>query len=347
MEKNKDFDQIMREITGGLSGDPKKDMAYLKEKGEEYKDHELATEILRACGRMMYDLMPDDTKKQMEEALNKDMYGTEAALEEARFNIYKKDYDKALKILEDLVKKLEELDAFKDDQVSEYHVFDELLDEILYTHLYKPEKELRQAQIPYPEIYFLYGNLLVELKRIDEARNALKKGLRWNPVSFQLTAEYIETFKMEGNMEEFFSQTLKAFKIATRGPQVARCLRNLGYYFVEKELYKEALACYMASAPYDSNRTQIQSEMYYIQQMTGGKIKEPTDEEMKAISEKYGFPLGPDKEVIEIIFGLAGHFMREEQAEPARYFLTIGYELTGDEEIKGLLDKLPQPEGDE
>ena len=66
-----------------------------------------------------------------------------------------------------------------------------------------------------------------------------------------------ETFKMEGDMEEFFSQTLKAFKIATRGPWVARCLRNLGYYFVEKELYKEALACYIASAPYDSNRTQI------------------------------------------------------------------------------------------
>ena len=66
-------------------------MAYLKEKCEEYKDHEFATEILRACGRMMYDLMPDDSKKEMEEALDKDMYGTEAALDEAKFNIYKKN----------------------------------------------------------------------------------------------------------------------------------------------------------------------------------------------------------------------------------------------------------------
>ena len=90
MADNKDFDSIMREITGGLSGDPQKDMAYLEEQMQNYKEHELSKEIIRACGRLIYELIPDDKKEELAKAINNDASGTEAALEEVRFNIYKK-----------------------------------------------------------------------------------------------------------------------------------------------------------------------------------------------------------------------------------------------------------------
>lgn len=230
MADNKDFDSIMREITGGLSGDPQKDMAYLEEQMQNYKEHELSKEIIRACGRLIYELIPDDKKEELAKAINNDASGTEAALEEVRFNIYKKDFDKALRIMEALVTKVEELNAFQDDQVSEYHVFDEFFEEVLYQYRAKPDKDIRRAQIPYTEIYMLYGSLLVELKRIPEAQEALRKGLRWNPVSFRITSEYIETYKMTGELEQFFNLTKEAFKIAFRSVDVARCYRNLGFY---------------------------------------------------------------------------------------------------------------------
>lgn len=56
MSENKDFDSIMREITSGLTGDPNKDIPYLDEKCKEYKDHEYGKEIVRACGRLMYEV---------------------------------------------------------------------------------------------------------------------------------------------------------------------------------------------------------------------------------------------------------------------------------------------------
>ena len=90
MADNKDFDSIMREITGGLSGDLQKDMAYLEEQMQNYKEHELSKEIIRACGRLIYELIPDDKKEELAKAINNDASGTEAALEEVRFNIYKK-----------------------------------------------------------------------------------------------------------------------------------------------------------------------------------------------------------------------------------------------------------------
>ena len=339
MSNNKDFDTIMREITGGLIGDSEKDMVYLQTKCEEYKNHEMSTEIVRACGRLMYDLMTDEQKEALGSAISKDSLGTETALDEIRFNIYKKDYDKALKMIDDLTRKVEALDMYHDDQVSEYHTFNEFFEEILYHHIYKPEKELRQAQIPYTEIYYLYGSLLFEMKRFEEARQMLQKGLRWNPMDFSITAEYIETYKAEGNMELFFEKTKEAFKIAIHTPQVARCFRNLGYYFVEVEKYSEAVAALLLSKNYEEDAQQVQSELYYINQVTGG-IKTPSVEEAKQYSEQYGFPMGADKEILHLAYNYGKHYLDAGQKEPARYFLSILYELTDDEEIKKMLDSI-------
>ncbi len=62
MAENKDFDSIMREITGGMSGDAKEDMAYLQDQMEKYKDHEMGKEIIRACGRLMYEQVKNNLR---------------------------------------------------------------------------------------------------------------------------------------------------------------------------------------------------------------------------------------------------------------------------------------------
>lgn len=64
-----DFDQIMKEITSGLTGDNKADMTYLQEQMEKYKDHEMGKEIIRACGRIMYQLMPEEAKVELAKAM--------------------------------------------------------------------------------------------------------------------------------------------------------------------------------------------------------------------------------------------------------------------------------------
>lgn len=60
MNDTRTFHQIMDDITSKLTGDPKKDIPYLNQQSELYKDHEYAKEILRACGRLIYEVMPED-----------------------------------------------------------------------------------------------------------------------------------------------------------------------------------------------------------------------------------------------------------------------------------------------
>ena len=107
MSESKVYDSIMKEITAGLTGDPSKDMPYLQAKCAEYKEHEFGKEIIRACGRLMYDMIPDDKKEELKKVMQKDSLGIESALKEIKTNISEKNLEKALKNAESLVSRVE------------------------------------------------------------------------------------------------------------------------------------------------------------------------------------------------------------------------------------------------
>lgn len=62
--------------------------------------------FIRACGRLMYELIPDDQKKELERVIDNDAKGTEAAIKEIRFNVFEGNIDKAFKLSEALVSKM-------------------------------------------------------------------------------------------------------------------------------------------------------------------------------------------------------------------------------------------------
>ena len=341
-DKRNELDVILREITEGLTGQAEHDGPYIMEQMEKYKTHELAKEILRACGRLIYNIIPEDSKDQFQRAIGNELLGVDATLDEARFNMYKGDAERAKVIMEDLICKIEALDAFRDDIASEYHTFKEPFEDVLYRFRFKPDKDIRQADIPYSEIYLLYGTVLFELKDYEKAKSVLQTALKWNPIDSQIHFEYAEVFKVTGDLEEFFNLTCEDFKLVYRSADIARCYRNLGFYFIEKELYKEAAGCYFMSILNDPESKQAMSELYYIGTKTGKEVLQPSEKEMKKISNKYGFPLGPDDDVAGLSFVHGKHFYEQEEYAWAKYFWSITYDLTGDDEIKKLLEGLEQ-----
>lgn len=338
------FDEIMREITSGLSHISEQDIPYLRGQMEKYKEHELSKEILRACGRLMYELLPDDKKDDLAKAIKNDGYAYETALDEVRFNVYKKDYDKALSIIEAVIKKAESLEAFQNDAVSEYYTFDEPFEEVAYKINNESEKTIRRAPLPFSTMYLLYGSLLFEMKRYDEAQAALRKSLKWNPTSAEANFEYIETFKVLGDFETFFSLSKDALNYVFRAVDVARCYRNIGFYFVEKGLYREATFCYLLSAEFERESKQVQSELYFISHRCKQDFGDPSMDDLKAIGEEYGFHVGPSDDVIDASYGIGKHCLEAKDYPLAKYFLSITYDLVHDAKIKEMLDGIPNAE---
>lgn len=339
-----DFDAIMKEITGGLTGDGQKDMQYLMDQIEKYKDHEMGKEIIRACGRLIYQCVPEERKAEFGRMIQNDLLSHESVLEEVRFKQHEKKYDEALALLEGMIRKIEDVNFFEDDRVSEYHCFSEFFEEALYRMRVRPEKELRRADDPLDQIYTQYGSLLIDLGRPEDAEAALEKALRWNPASAQIIFEYAEAAKLQGNMDAFFQRTLDAFRYAFRPKQVARCFRNLGFYFTEKELWEESAACHTMSLQFDRESTMAMSELYYIQRKAGKVIPPPTMEYVQKIADKYGFPAGADPDVIGMSYSYGKHFAESGDPAWARYCWQITYDLTDDEEIKKMMDALSKEE---
>ena len=338
------YEETMAEIEAGLTGDPKHDIKYLKEQCDKYKDSENGREIVRACGRLMAKALPEDAMAEINKALNKDFSKFEKKLNEVKKCQIEKNFGKALELLEPLIKDMEGMESnglYADDSVSEYYCFDDPMEEVLYAHFNNCQKELRHCDIPYATAYMQYGSLLIDLDRWDDAQKALKKALEWNPSSTHIIFELGETYKHANELDLYFKTIIDAFKYCYEPHSLARAYRNIGYYFIEKELYDEAIAAYFMSYHFEQSEL-VQNELMYINKISGKEIVQPSIDDMKKVADKYGFTIGAHEDVLGIAFAIGKDAMGNGKSgnETAKYFFSIVYNLTGDDDIKQLIDKL-------
>lgn len=314
-----ELDAIMGKIRDGLTGDTERDIRYLEKCAEMYRTHPLHLEIARACGRMITQMLPEDVQKETERLSQQAIEEMEGKVEQANFLQYQKKYQEALEMLEPVVKDVDETSFLKDDSVSEYHTFREPLQFLLYDFLYGNEKKTRCCALPYDKVYFSYGSLLIDCHRVQEAQQALKKAVQWNPLSEEIYFEYVETYKMLGDLETFHRETMKAFSWLYTPEGMARAYRNIGYYFVEKGEYRTAADCYFLSMHYEKSK-QAQSELFYIFKTAGVKFEAPDCTRLKECARKNHLPLGYNQEVIAILYAAVEHFQEEKDEESEKYY---------------------------
>ena len=337
------YNEIMQDIASGMAGDPKADWEYLNAEADKYKDHEMSKEILRGIGRLISTIIPEGMKEklvELEQKMHSDFLGLEAIVEEAHFNIYKQNFPKALELIESAVAKLEtEHLLFQDDRVSEYRYFRNPLEELLYRELYKPEKEVRYIPEDHSQVYFVYGNLLYELKRYDEAVAALKKAMRVNPVRTDVLFELGDLYKRRQQWDDFLELSKRSLAVAYKSADIARAYRDLGFYFSDHREYDTAAALFFLSTQYAESPV-ANSELYYIIKETGKELPEFGPEEVKQILSMREIQFGVSQDVLGISYAFAQRFEKEKNADAARFFYDILYDLTHDDGIRKKLEGL-------
>ncbi len=344
---NNEYETIMATIRAGLTGEADKDIPYLREQAEAYKGHPLQKEIIRECYRMIYGKLPEELKKQFTDALDKDTEALSDRLEQAERERSQGNLKGALEIVEKLAQDIEAAGMYADDEVSEYRDFEELFEDLLYRHQYQPKREIRRPGFQCARLYMLLGSLRIDDRRIGDARAALEKGLHWCPVNFALRCEYAETFRMLGDMDGFWRESLEMFRCAFRPKQVGRCFRNFSFYFVEKKLYPVAVGCLKRSLEFDPTaKNAVRNEYNYICSQVGGQVPLPSAEKFCSFAERYGFPTDPDETVFGLARACAKASMDKGNSKTAVYMLLIVFGLTTDKESrKDLKTLIAQLEG--
>lgn len=108
------FQDTINEIFKGLTGDNKADIQYLKEQMEQHRDDENSTEIIRALGRKVFELLPDEAKAELNQIIGNEVDTINSTVEEAKFQLSQNNPLKAEELLKSAIDSIPL--EFKDDE---------------------------------------------------------------------------------------------------------------------------------------------------------------------------------------------------------------------------------------
>ena len=335
-----EYEQIIEEIKNNLTGDPAHDIPYLREQAEANKGNK---PLLREIGRLMYSALDDETREKFDNALKRDLAKLDEKLAAIRKKYSEGKVEEALADIEEPSKYCDSV--FNDNTDGTYKYFYEPMEHVLYDHFFKPDRTVRDCPSFKPETYFMHGVILVELRRLEEARKVLEKAIAISPTHAQIRFEYAETFKMEGRLDEFLKETTETQKYCIRPTDLARFYRDMGFYFSEKEMWSEAATMYVISHQYDPESKAMAHEMMYIFTKSNGKAKPLNEKQPEKLGKKYGFEVGHHSAVPALACVVGQRCVESKMFDGAKYFMTIAYDLMKDERIKALIDSFPAPYG--
>jgi tetratricopeptide (TPR) repeat protein len=338
----KDKDEIISNIRRGLTGDDTHDARYLYEAAEAYKDHPEGGEIAAACGTMLMDMIPEDRRADLDRMFRRQQ-GIDEAIVRAQQEIKRGMLHKAEQILFEAVKSAGRARMYTDNTKEEYRSFTEPYEQILYVYRTQTKRRIKNADNALLRLYFLYGSVLLEEGKMGASRASFKKARNLNPVSTPAALRIAESYRMEGKLMKMAAAAKEAHKNAYKAADVAAAMRYFAYFFSEKEKWQEALTYLLLSLTFDKDNQEAKEEIAYVRRSAreGGLVlQEPSEEVIAQIEETTGFPVHPDLDVVGIAWNAGTENYSRGDFEKAEYFLTIVYDLTGDQESLHMLKKI-------
>ena len=330
------YEEIIKEIKANLGENRDLNRQYLSSQIEVYKDHPYNKEIIKEISRMMWDCLSEDEKQEFIEISERENPIMDI-LNDIYYDIENGNYETPLEELNAFMETFPEM--FEDDKVSEYHYFTNPLEDLIFRKYIGAEKELRYIPDNQPllDLYYVYGFLLLENQEYDKAEEYLKKAIRINPVSARIILELTEIYKVHTyTYNEYFIRTCDALKYSYYPQDIARCYRNLGYYYIEENQMRTALALYIYSMEFEASPLAY-TEIKYIQSKNDNM--ELTLNECIKIIESKNIQLGVNPFIIETLNELIKEYEKNKLYNQALYFMELQFDLTHDVETLELMNE--------
>ncbi len=329
------YEKIINEIKLNLGENKDLNKKYLSSQMEKYKDHEFNVEILRELSRMMWDCLSDEEKQEFIE-ISQNETPIMDILEEIFPLIENEKNDEALDKLNSFMLNFSPM--FEDDSINEYHYFTNHLEEEIFNEYIDAKKDVRYIPNNQPllDLYYVYGFLFLETKNFNKAEEYLKKALKINPISSRILLELSEVYKGQ-SLNKYFFYTTQALKYAYYPQDIARCYRNLGFYYIEAGEYKVSASLYNFSMKYELSPLAYK-ELQYLK--TKGEIVElELSECLEALNEK-NIQIDTNPFILKTLHLLADKFDKDQALPQALYYYELEYDLTHNEKILEKINEL-------
>ena len=324
------YEEIINEIKSNLGENKDLNKKYLSSQMDVYKNHPNNKEILKEISNMMWDCLNEFEKEEYKQIIENKTQLMDI-LNEVAYEIENGKSKVALEKLDKFINKYQS--PFENDDDAEYHFFTNTLEELIFMRYIGSKNEIKYIPTNQPvlDLYYIYGFLLLEDKQFEKSEKYLKKAIKINPVSSRVILELSEIYKIHTyTYNKYYMFVSDALKYAYYPQDIARCYRQLGFYYIEENQMEIALALFIYSMEYELS-PQAYSEINYIQSKNS-ELKLNLDECINIIKNK-NIQLGVNPFVLDTLYELADEYEKNRLYSQSLYYYEIIYDLTNDENI--------------
>lgn len=229
----------------------------------------------------------------------------------------------------------------KDNEVTEYKSFFKPVEEVLYYHLFKPDKNVAITTEDYSSLYRMYGRLLFEHNDYENAKINLVKAVKWNPMNLTARFEYAECYRAMKDMDMFAATNAEILKYAYHVRALSRAYSNLAFYFFENRKYDLAVALIYVALEFDKDFYGAKNVFRYMEENSKKTLIKPKEKAVKKLFSKHSIQWGPLDEIISVLYSYGLHYAKLMEYRSAGYFLKYSYGLSADESVLRMLKILP------
>ena len=215
--------------------------------------------------------------------------------------------------------------------------FPTLFERLAYRRVEKDPRELRDVGEPLDRLYNDLALASVQAGDYDEAMEALKRAVRWNPMDCSYRLNLADLFRVAGDVQEYLAITYSVFERASDARHLARAFVNFSGWFAASEKPRAAAAALRAARALDARDGALEAAL----DQAAGTERDPdlvTDAEMRELLAAEGLPDGANADVAVCLLMCAGDAMRAGERDVAATLTLRARDLVGEPAARALLE---------
>jgi tetratricopeptide (TPR) repeat protein len=155
-------------------------------------------------------------------------------------------------------------------------------------------ENFRIVEAPIVDCLLTLSYVLVEQQRFDEAWAELGTALHYNPYAVAARFEMNVILIQKGDLVGLLANTRHASSCSYRPEDVARCLRDFGFYYYEAEEWELAASCYALSLQWHDSELAVAEIGGIMQRWPNAPELKRVLEGAEAVVSRAGIPTRPD-----------------------------------------------------
>ena len=223
--------------------------------------------------------------------------------------------------------------------------FPTLFERLAYRCVEKDPRELRDVGEPLDRLYNDLALANVHAGDYDEAMEALKRAVRWNPMDCSYRLNLADLFRVAGDMQEYLALTYTVFERASDARHLARAFVNFSGWFAASEKPRTAAAALRAARALDARDSSLEAAL----DQAAGTERDPdlvTDAEMRELLAEEGLPDGANADIAVCLLMCAGDAMRDGERDVAATLTLRARDLVGEPAARALLELIHESDAE-